>query len=1221
VGWLEDVHGKTVVGIGAGTQTNAEHGWFSTGDSPGHLELIHDPRVGTPFTPAPVTDAQRAVIEANLAAHGLSPAALDANRLAAYQSGLARMAADPDVTPEMAAHWYQYEHDSAIAYADHNQSAYVCFAEVAATTSKAQWSMQTGVSSVYGEAITVYPNLTAAATVAAFGIENPTITLTQADCDAINIVTTSYFDPGTKADGSPATPMTAIDPTLFANESHPELLQPLVPGEYQANQLSDQQLGKYVDMSGNGLLPGVPIGLPDGLARGIAIARGADPADVLNGEKQLSFTTNGAFPELNTATTNDTHIGAEMLAGAVYPPDDKGGRGGQPMSSTDLAAYVQQFYGAASGAGYRYITESIMAGAAAEDPPVLGHQYQAVMWVGDPTIAAASTKGVHGDVLKASKLDVQFPWRPYAPDDEPRLDKVVALQAPITDLAKKCVVTAANYAHPPWPKDQRHAARPKWLKDRIARGDFKKFELPAWFKGFGDPGSTQERQPNGTFGAGTGTWKPTMTPAEGHAWVAARGSKYQNTVVHITSVDAVDGIRGQGFHTSQYNIAHEAGVYFATDPDGASQYELRGSQAVSAVVDTQNPLMLTFDASTVDADDADESTFRAAALTAAGLDPEAVDEDATHDTFGDVIAEDPVLTTAALKSAGYDAVIVSSPSTTTGAGHEVGGNQIIAFDPQQVVVIGTTPITEPQLQYIRGGGARFDAPDNIQALQTAFGKGFGDPGSTQSQDAHGRFTTGSGTSSLEAKAIAHFGAAEELQGQQFITPNGTILNLEGDGHDRIKEVVGGNVATATSRALDAGFLRTSLDTVQGGDLGLVMELTQPMTSQQIASVRQGISDAGGIGYIAVDVANTGGYNRVTGAGGGLLYSQDQEQPTSTQITTIIRDANVAAGAPVNAAAFAELLKGFGDPGSTQTQDAGGHFTQGSGLSQANYSRFSPNGEEGNRAVAQLIDTGVAGGMSVMPEFLKHQVVIELSARSGLSYDRTNELVATWAASSSDTQPDSVALQMAVAQQFGVTPTPFIQKSADEMAQFGMPLAQVGPNGTSLATWDSRMSDATAVVAAQYAYTQETLAAQGVVEVTAYRGVGFPDLPNPVTTGPAATAYDLNEANTAAYQFAANNNVVPAALDQNPLSSWSTSSSTASDFARNQAATVNFEGMGLDALGADTNGHPYMLTTSIPADRILSTAATGVGCQNESEITVIGGTGNQFGTVHVTSLKA
>lgn len=105
---------------------------------------------------------------------------------------------------------------------------------------------------------------------------------------------------------------------------------------------------------------------------------------------------------------------------------------------------------------------------------------------------------------------------------------------------------------------------------------------------------------------------------------------------------------------------------------------------------------------------------------------------------------------------------------------------------------------------------------------------------------------------------------------------------------------------------------------------------EPMTSQQMSAVRQGISDAGGIGYIAVDVANQGGYNRVTGAGGGLIYSQDQEQPTSTQIATIIRDANVAAGGSIQAYQLADLIKRFGDEGSTQQQDAHGRFTVGSG---------------------------------------------------------------------------------------------------------------------------------------------------------------------------------------------------------------------------------------------------------------------------------------------------
>jgi hypothetical protein len=734
-----DVHGKTIVGIGQGTQVNVEHtGWFSTGANPGTRELISDPRVGTPFQQKPMTDKQRAALEANLEAHGLSAAALDANAKAAYADGLTRMGTDPAIVAlglneAQAANWYLYEHDSAIAYADHGQSDYVCAAEVAATTSKAQWSMQTGASSVYGEPITVYPNLTAAATVAAFGIENPTITLTQADCDAINIATTSYYDPGVKDDGTPATPLTAIDPTLFANESHPELLQPLVPGDYQADQLSDQQLGKYVDMSGNGLLPGVPIGLPDGLSRGIAIARGADPDDVLNGTKQLSFTTNIAFPDQNTTTTNDTHVGAEMLAGAVYPPDDKGtstraASPGQPMSSTDLAAYVQSFYNAQGGAGYTYITESIMSASASEDPPVMGHQYQAVMWVGDPTIAAASTKGVHGELTKASKLDVQFPYRPYTPDDEETPPGAGdALEAPVTEIAKACVVRGDTYKTPPFSKDQRHARRPKWLKDRIARGDFKNvdgksavlddsatalspFELPMWFKYSPD----QERDANGEFGSGstsTTTSKPQRT-----CKVCGKPLKAMNYDKHMS--------------THSDDEKRDAGLFVAAkgfgDPGSTQTRDAHGEFGSAAAPKPQRtcpvcdkPLKaMNYDRhiaahSQDEKDAAGYVPFHAPQSKGFG-DPGSTQSRDSHGEFGPGSADN------------------SDHNVKVGSFHDpINGGRVLQATCKTCGWHGPARDTKA------------DALADV-ATHTGTTKGFGDPGSTQQQDAHGRFTVGSG---------------------------------------------------------------------------------------------------------------------------------------------------------------------------------------------------------------------------------------------------------------------------------------------------------------------------------------------------------------------------------------------------------------------------------------------------------------------------------------------
>jgi hypothetical protein len=644
------------------TQEHGEHGWFTVSTAPpgSFGDIGH-------FTPT-ANDKQMAGAMKLLASRGVTDAQVQANLKDMYANGQAK--------GQDSHEWYAAEHEATMMWVDHGYSDIQAAGMLAATTANVSWSKTfAGDTPNFAAGTTIYSNLTAAATCAAYVTDNPTLTITQEQADLIN---------GAGAKG--ATSPTYGGQPMDGNSDPP--YAPLQAGQVPAQALSDYQLGKWASMSGNSMIPGVPIGYPDSVMRGIEIARGADPTEVLQGYKEQSFMNNVAFPNEASTATIDSHMSQGMLPGGGttlqgdaaknwdgqgFPIVQQFDANGDPRvdgkGNNVYKDYARDFVG--TPAGYTYCANMVIA--AANTAGMVPNQYQAVAWAGVVTDEKS---------LKNSKLDIakSFVGAPFINDDVYTDDEIAQFDA-----------------------------------DMNACGPFD------------------------------------------------------------TSFIAAHTVTSLNFKTP--------------GPD----------DAVSAFADTPK-----------------------------------------------------------------------------------------------------------------------------------WFKGFGDPGSTQQQDAHGRFTAGSGNSNLEAKAIAHFGAAEELQGQQFITPNGTILNLEGDGHDRIKEVVGGNVATATSRALDAGFLRTSLDTVKGGDLGLVMELTTPMTSQQIASVRQGISDAGGIGYIAVDVANTGGYNRVTGAGGGLLYSQDQEQPTSTQIATIIRDANVAAGAPVNAAAFAELLKGFGDPGSTQEREPGGTFGPGSG---------------------------------------------------------------------------------------------------------------------------------------------------------------------------------------------------------------------------------------------------------------------------------------------------
>lgn len=188
------------------------------------------------------------------------------------------------------------------------------------------------------------------------------------------------------------------------------------------------------------------------------------------------------------------------------------------------------------------------------------------------------------------------------------------------------------------------------------------------------------------------SWKPEMTPAEGHAWAKAAGTKYDKTVVHLTSTKVVDAIEGTGFHTNwnDDSIAHEAGAYFATDRPSAEFYSYKGDAVLSAVVVTHNPLTLDLTATLGPHYDG----FRQQALDAAYPDRAKMIEVADKLGYNAARMEmDAKATTMMLKAAGYDAVIIRSPSVESDPGKAVGGNQIVVFDQKQVVVIGSSQIT------------------------------------------------------------------------------------------------------------------------------------------------------------------------------------------------------------------------------------------------------------------------------------------------------------------------------------------------------------------------------------------------------------------------------------------------------------------------------------------------------------------------------------------------
>jgi hypothetical protein len=170
------------------------------------------------------------------------------------------------------------------------------------------------------------------------------------------------------------------------------------------------------------------------------------------------------------------------------------------------------------------------------------------------------------------------------------------------------------------------------------------------------------------------------------------------------------------------------------------------------------------------------------------------------------------------------------------------------------------------------------------------------------------------------------------------------------------------------------------------------------------------------------------------------------------------------------------------------------------------------------------------------------------------------LVNTWAQTSNDTNPLSLAMQDTAQRIFGLNDaaswakTESVAASVDAIAQ---------EHSTVLESF----------LQAQYDATQDYLKTNGINSITLYRGQA-------VGTGFLKGDYE---------------SVKTVEFESRPLSSWSTSPVTAYSFAGDQSREASTDRV--------------VLKAEIPADRIFSTAITGFGCLNERETVVLGGTDN------------
>lgn len=178
----------------------------------------------------------------------------------------------------------------------------------------------------------------------------------------------------------------------------------------------------------------------------------------------------------------------------------------------------------------------------------------------------------------------------------------------------------------------------------------------------------------------------------------------------------------------------------------------------------------------------------------------------------------------------------------------------------------------------------------------------------------------------------------------------------------------------------------------------------------------------------------------------------------------------------------------------------------------------------------------------------------------------DDLVRSWARSSSDNNIMSLRIQVAVSEEFGVPVGENIERLVKKLTH-GAPIW----DGVPASVHDSLR----AFVRAQYEMTQAQFAAEGITEVKLYRGIVLDNDPHQF----GLVDGGVNPTNGA-----------DALITSNPLTSWSVKLKEAAGFAEP------------DARG----GHGYVFSAVVPVTRILSGPTTGFGCNPEFEFVLLGG---------------
>ena len=174
---------------------------------------------------------------------------------------------------------------------------------------------------------------------------------------------------------------------------------------------------------------------------------------------------------------------------------------------------------------------------------------------------------------------------------------------------------------------------------------------------------------------------------------------------------------------------------------------------------------------------------------------------------------------------------------------------------------------------------------------------------------------------------------------------------------------------------------------------------------------------------------------------------------------------------------------------------------------------------------------------------KHTIVTTLSEETGVPYNEVNQVIATWAHTSNDSNPTSLTVQEEAAKIFGSPLSAWQQKNIENLPAYQKS--------------DISRGNIRKVLHAMYDNTQKQLDAAGVPDpVTLYRGVKNVSLPKGKTK-----------------------------IYSNTLSSYSSSLHVSKNFA--------WDGT--------------LMEIQIPRSRIIGSARTGFGCLGEYEFVVLGAT--------------